>query len=114
MVHGNNHAKQIVIDQATGLANKLQNGSAGCTETQGKAIGLLVQMVTPLYEADFITVQECKENRAKSNTEKKTTKIKLGPIEIEGPLTTTAILQCMPIVCCGIIIFMVVKVQNWW
>ncbi len=115
MAHGNNHAKQIIIDQATSLAEKLQNGDSSCLKTQGRAIGLLVLMITPLYKAEFVTVDECKQSHDKMLTnKKKITKIKIGPIVIEGPLTTTILLQSGPILFCGIVVFLVGKIQSWW
>ncbi len=114
MAHGDNHAKKIVIDQATCLADKLQNGSAGCAETQGKAIGLLVKMITPLYEAEFVTTKDCETKHKERKGMKTLTKIKIGPIQVEGALTTAMMLHSLPVIGCGLIIFMVGKVQNWW
>lgn len=56
------NAKEIVIEEAKELAGKLQNGKAGDPETQGRAIGLLVKMVTPLYAADFVTSEDCRKS----------------------------------------------------
>ena len=114
MAHGDNHAKKIVIEQAIGLADKLQNGNAGCAETQGKAIGLLVKMITPLYEAEFVTTQECINRLNRFKRQKKSTRIKIGPVEVEGPLTTAMILHVLPVICYGLLIFMVGKSQSWW
>lgn len=116
MAHGDNHAKRIVIDEATRLADKLQNGSAGCAETQGKAVALLVKMITPLYEAEFMTVEECERVHQKSTGSKKGTraKIKIGPVEVEGPLTAAILVNIAPIACCALCFFTLGKVQNWW
>lgn len=108
-----NNAKQIVIDEAVCLAAKLQNGDAGCVETQGRAIAHIVKMLTPLYQADFVTTEKCKKIHQVMNN-RKTTRIKIGPIEIEGPLATTVLVNCAPLLCCGIMLYMVGKVQNWW
>ncbi len=114
MAHGDNHAKQIVIDEATRLADKLQDGSAGCAETQGKAVALLVKMITPLYEADFVTVEECERVHRSPNGSKKITRLKIGPVEVEGPLTAAILVNIAPIACCALCFFTLGKVQNWW
>lgn len=114
MTHGDNHAKQIVIDEATCLADKLQNGDAGCAETQGKAVALLVKMITPLYQAEFMTVGECERVHQSNNGRKKSTRLKIGPVEIEGTITTAILVNIVPIACCVMCIFAVGKSQNWW
>ncbi len=119
MSGGINHAKQIVIDEAKCLADKLQNGSAGCAQTQGKAIALLVKMVIPMFSAEFITVgdcEECKEKRSNIKTSKNlnSTKLKVGPITIEGPITSALIVSLTPLLCLGGVIFMAGKMQSWW
>lgn len=114
MAHGDNHAKQIVIDEATCLAEKLQNGNAGCAETQGRAVALLVKMVTPLYAAEFMTVEECKSVHQNGNPRKKLTRLKIGPVEVEGPLTSAILVNIAPIVCCAACFFALGKMQNWW
>lgn len=114
MAHGDNHAKQIVIDEAIRLANKLQDGSAGCAETQGKAVALLVKMITPLYEAEFMTVGECERVHRRPNEGKKITRLKIGPVEVEGPLTAAILVNIAPIACCALCFFTLGKVQNWW
>lgn len=116
MAHGDNHAKQIVIDEATRLADKLQNDKAGCAETQGKAVALLVKMITPLYEAEFMTVEECERVHQNSNGSKKIArlKLKIGPIQVEGPLTSAILVHIAPIACCILCVFTLGKVQNWW
>lgn len=116
MAGGINHAKKIVIDEATCLADKLQNGNSGCRETQGKAIGLLVKMITPLYIAEFVTVEDCEEKHKVFMSQKtpSVTKIKIGPVSVEGPITSALLTSCVPIAClCGVI-YMVGVVQNWW
>jgi hypothetical protein len=114
MAGGDNHAKQIVMDEAARLADKLQNGNAGCMETQGRAIGLLVKMITPLYTAEFVTAQECRESRAKIKSVKGISRIKIGPVEIEGQVTKALLAHSIPLICCGLVIFMAGKLQNWW
>ena len=114
MAHGDNHAKKIVIDEATCLADKLQNGNAACSKTQGKAIALLVKMITPLYEAEFMTVDECKRVHRNGNGKKPITRLKIGTVEIEGTITTAIIANFMPLLCCGMCVYVVGKIQNWW
>ena len=113
MVHGINHAKQIVIGEAECLVEELQNGGAGCVETQGKAIALIVKMITPLYEADFVTAEECQQ-RHNENKSNRATKLKIGPIEIEGLITTTLLVNSIPLICSIVVIYMTGKGQNWW
>ena len=112
MAHGNNHAKKIVIEEATGLAAKLQNGNAGCAETQGRAIGLLVKMITPLYAADFVTVDECRRQHAGDNT--KFSRIRVGPFSIEGCFGPTITLIIFNMAFMAAVFFAVGKTQNWW
>ena len=109
MAGGINHAKQIVIDEATCLAEKLQNGKSGCVETQGKAISLIVKMITPMYMNEFITVQEC-ESKCKIGT----TKIKIGAFSIEGKLSAAMVASVAPLVCCGFCVYMLGKAESWW
>ena len=113
MASGDNHAKQIVIEEAESLANDLQNGRAGDPHTQGKAIALIVKMITPLYQAEFVTISDCRQMHEIRKTGK-TTKIKLGPFSIEGHITTALVASLSPIVCCGILGFIVGKFQDWW
>lgn len=113
MAHGDNHAKRIVIEEAECLADKLQNGNAGCLETQGRAIALLVKMITPLYSAEFITVEECQKNH-QGKERLRTTKIKVGPVSVEGPITVALITNSIPLICLGIVFFILGKGQGWW
>ena len=113
MAGGINHAKQIVIEEAECLAQKLQNGNAGCPETQGRAIALLVKMITPLYTAEFVTVEECVA-KSKSCKVVRSTKIKVGPVAIEGRITTALLMNSVPLICVGILVFILGKSENWW
>ena len=114
MAGGNNHAKQIVIGEANKLVADLQNGHAGDLEVHGRAIGLIVQMVTPLYEAEFVTVQECREVHKTTKKEGKITKLKFGPLQFEGQITTALLLNILPFACCGFLFYILGRVQNWW
>ena len=113
MAGGNNHAKQIVIEEAECLAKKLQNGNAGCAQTQGRAIALLVKMITPLYEAEFVTIEQCNKVHRTSKVAK-FTRLKIGPVEIEGRATTALILNSIPLICCIGMFFVIGKTQGWW
>jgi len=113
MAYGDDHAKQIVIGEAKKLADKLQNGNSGCIKTQGQAIALIVEMITPLYMAKFITVNQC-DIRHKKFKAPKTTRIKIGPIEIEGTITSALLINLIPLACCGILGFILGKSQGWW
>lgn len=116
MASGNNHAKRIVIDEATKLAEKLENGDSGCVKTQGRAISLLIKMITPLYMAEFVTIKECQEMHDKSKKVKavRITRLKIGPVQIEGPIIATLLANSMPFACCGALVFIIGKLQNWW
>ena len=115
MANGENHAKKIVIDEATDLADKLQNGHGADPSTQGKAIGLLVKMITPLYEAEFVTIEGCRamHDQAAAKTAK-TTKIKIGPVEYSGPVSSAVIMNIGPTICCGGMFYAVGRGQGWW
>ena len=118
MAGGINHAKKIVIDEAICLAEKLQNGDAACAETQGKAIALIVKMITPLYEAEFITVEECRRKHAHKTTnadvEKKIIKLKLGPLALEGNFSPMLFLVLLMMVGFGCLIYALGKSETWW
>ena len=110
-MHGVNHAKQIVIDEAECLAEKLSNGKAGCAETQGRAIGLLVQMVSPMFAAEFVTVEDCR-NQHKELEKAKKARIKIGPLEFEGILNPTIGLFCLATT--AGFVFVSGKLKGWW
>ena len=115
MAAGVNHAKQLVLDQANCLVEKLQNGNSQCPETQGRALGLVLKMITPMFEAEFVTVQDCKKTHEKNLSKgNKVTRIKVGPVEIEGAITTTLLLHGTNFLFGAGLIFMIGKVQNWW
>lgn len=111
MSDGINHAKKIVIGEAETMAKKLSNGSAGDSAIQGRAIALLVKMITPLYEASFVTKQDCEKMHSKEIS-KKITKLKVGPIEIEGHLTTALVIGILPPIYMAA--FLCGKAKNWW
>ena len=113
MAGGVNHAKKIVIDQANDLADKLENGKSDCVETQGKAIALIVKMLSPLYEAEFVTIEECKKQHENFRKEK-AMKIKIGPVGLEGNLPPIIILCLVLMSCFGSLIFVIGKTQSWW
>lgn len=114
MSHGDNHAKQLVIKQARILTEDLQNGGAGDQHKQGQAVGLLLEMLTPIYEAEFVTVKECGEMHAKQVKVSVPTKIKLGPFQIEGNITAALLMNSFPILCCGGMFFALGKSLGWW
>ncbi len=114
MPHGDNHAKQIVINQAKRLTMDLQNGCSGDVKKHGQALGLIVEMIIPLYEAEFVTVQECERQHIEIKKTKKITRIKLGPVEIEGAFTSALLIHSIPLACVAGVVFMAGKMQNWW
>jgi len=105
MAGGGNHAKQTVLKQADKLVQKLNNGSAGCLETQGNAMALMLDMLRPLYENEFVTVEDCKK---KCKTGVFST-FKVGSVSIKAPITFIAIL--IPY---GGIFFALGKAVGWW
>ena len=113
MAGGINHAKQIVLDQANGLAEDLQNGHAGDLDKMGRLLALQVKMITPIYEADFVTTADCAKSRENEKLAK-VTKFKVGPVSIEGRLSTAVVSAATPILCCAMILFGVGKAEGWW
>lgn len=113
MAYGDDHAKKIVLKAAKKLVSELQNGNSGCPQTQGRAIALIVEMIAPLYMAKFITINQC-DARHKKVKQIKTTRIKLGPFEVEGHITSAIIINTIPLICCGILGFVFGKSQGWW
>lgn len=59
MPHGENHAKQTVINQAVNLEAKLSNGEGADLAVHGAALLLLLQMIKPIFEARLVTDGEC-------------------------------------------------------
>jgi hypothetical protein len=138
MANGVNHAKQIVIEEATDLAEQLQNGGAGDTQIQGKAIGLMVKMITPLYQADFVTVEVCAATRSQCNQSildkideavqkdeirsenllnpagAAKTCLKLGPLELKGAVVPIAVVLAILLVPTVSVIFITGKIEGWW
>jgi hypothetical protein len=105
MAGGNNHAKQIVLDEAECMAKKLTNGSAGCQITQGRAIALLVKMIRPLYENEFVTEEDCKK-RCKTG---KFSTLKIGSVSMQAPIMF--FVYMFPYV--GLV-FVLGKAEGWW
>jgi len=142
MADGENHAKQIVLGQAKELADKLFNGNAGDTQIQGQAIGLVIQMITPLYEADFMTESGCAmirlhcEQHQKASHDKiinkieqiaaireekeaETTKyagatLKLGPLSLKGPVVPIFIILSVLLTPTAAIMYILGRLQSWW
>lgn len=112
MAGGNNHAKQIVIEQAESLSADLQNGHEGDLGKMGRLLALQTKMITPMYEADFVTMEDCAKNH-KGNGDG-ITKIRVGPISIEGKLSTALIQSGCTIMCCVGVIFAIGKAESWW
>ena len=137
MANGDNHAKQIVIGQAEELAEKLANGSGADPKTQGQAIGLLVQMVKPMYAAEFVTIQACASTRglcAKREDKKhreilqkieyavqngsngpkqKKATLQLGPLSLAGPVVPIFVVLAVLLVPTGALLYVLSKLQGW-
>jgi len=112
-----NNAKKIVIEEATCLANKLHDGDSNCTETQGKAIALIVKMVTPLYEAEFVTIEECRKNHellTKKNENGELTELAVGPMKIKGKIGRINFTMILVIMCMIGVVFAIGKTEGWW
>jgi hypothetical protein len=109
---GINNAKKIVIDEANELANELKNGNSGDIQVQGKAIALLVKMISPLYSAEFVTVEDCKaKHESLSKEDVEITDLSVGPLHIKGRVNALII---MIIVLAAGVIFAIGKTENWW
>lgn len=114
MVNGNNHAKQILIEDTLAHVKKLENGSAGDIAIIGRTLSKVAKISCAMYENDFRTVESCEDIRKSDKSKNtKTAKLKVGPVSIEGPITTTLLLNSIPLVCCGILLFALGKIQNW-
>lgn len=117
MANGVDAAKKIVIDEATDLVKQLQNGSAGDSHTQGKAIGLLVKMIIPLFAADFMTKKDCSERLegiCSAERKNKLTRIKIGPVVLEGAISILLMQNMLPLLGVSIAVFVLGKLQLWW
>lgn len=116
MAGGNNHAKQLLVDQGDALADDLQNGHAGDLKKIGNLAALTFKMMTPMYMNEFVTREDCINLHAASDLKRpmRSTRLKVGPVEIEGHVTTTLLLICVPLVSLGGVIFMAGKMQSWW
>lgn len=119
-----NHAKKIVVEEAAQLADELQNGNGGDLSTQGRAIGLIVKMITPLYEADFVTTQECGKLREDLRGEfipgvltefkEAGSTLKFAGVELSGKPVTALLLKAMGLVPFCVLFFMMGKLLKWW
>lgn len=117
MAGGINHAKKIVLDEACGLAKKLENGHAGNSETQGQAIALLVKMISPLYAAEFVTMEECRRQHTllrKKDPDRKPMRINLGPLKLEGNFSPVVLMALFMVIGIGCLIYALGKSEAWW
>jgi hypothetical protein len=64
-MHGENHAKTVVLNQADALQSQLSNGHKADPETHGAALLLLLQMTRPMFEARFMTEEGCNDKMSK-------------------------------------------------
>lgn len=64
MAHGEDNAKKVVLSQADSIQHLLENkNSKGDPEVHGAGILLLMQMIRPLFMAQFVTEDECESRR---------------------------------------------------
>jgi hypothetical protein len=113
MANGINHAKKIVIDEAEQLSKELQNGHSGDPHTQGRAIALIVKMITPLYTADFVTKEECFAQHDVLRAGK-VVKLKAGPFCFEGSISPALTLVFVMLAGLGIILYATGKAKGWF
>jgi hypothetical protein len=113
MAGGVNHAKQIVLDEAADLVSQLQNGCAEDQHTQGRATALLLKMMSPLYAAEFVTIEDCQKQHKEIEQGKKVN-IKLGPIAFEGNFNPTVFLSLAFLGVFGAFFFAIGKMERWW
>lgn len=120
MPGGVNHAKKIVIDEANCLVDKLKNGGSNKIETQNEALGLIVKMITPLYAAEFVTIEElekCQDKHkviidGKVNKDNKdgVTELSVGPMRIKGRIN----IEYVFIIICMIgVAYAIFKAEGW-
>ncbi len=114
MANGNNHAKQILIDETMSDVKKLENGSAGDIHVIGRVVGKLARITCVMYENDFVTVQACKEMHQKTKGVKKPIKVKVGPFAFEGFITPALLLALPNIFICVGGVFALGRWQGWW
>ena len=120
MANGQNHAKQILIDETLGYVKKLENGSADDLHVIGRTLSKVARMACATFEANLRTVEDCEglrkgcQGKTASSKPKNPIKIKLGPLAYEG-FVTPALLMALPnIVTCVGGLFAIGKWQNWW
>lgn len=128
MAGGNNSAKKIVIkkvkdltDSARDIAKNLQNGKSGDMHEMSRAIALLVEsdilkneMITALYEPEFVTIEECRKQHEKKEVDKsevELTEVSIGSLHIKGKLNV--IIVGMFILAVGVV-FVIGKTEGWW
>lgn len=128
MAGGNNSAKKIVIkkvkdltDSARDIAKNLQNGKSGDMHEMSRAIALLVEsdilkneMITALYEPEFVTIEECRKQHEKKEVDKsevELTEVSIGSLHIKGKLNV--IIVGMFILAVGVG-FAIGKTEGWW
>lgn len=128
MAGGNNSAKKIVIkkvkdltDSAKDIAKNLQNGKSGDMHEMSRAIALLVEsdilkneMITALYEPEFVTIEECRKQHEKKEVDKsevELTEVSIGSLHIKGKLNVMIV--GMFILAVGVV-FAIGKTEGWW
>jgi hypothetical protein len=113
MAYGENHAKQIVLKEAEELSKQLKNGNADNSQVQGKAIALLVDMISPIYMADLVTVEDCRKKHAtlsKNNKNNNVTEFGIGPVHWKGKIGLAAVIVLLS----AGVLFAIGKTEGWW
>lgn len=128
MSYGDEHAKKALLREAEELcttakeySKRLNNGDAGDIKVQGKTIALIFEfqrlqyrMLEPLFMARLITLEDCKAKHEELEDKKTVSKIKVGPLEYQGNITTAMIVSLLSILPAGLLFFMYGKELNWW
>lgn len=112
MTKGINTAKQIVIDELEGLSKKLDNGSEGDLAVMSRHMVLQGKMLVSIYQCEYVTVEECQ--KIHKVAVRKTTRIKVGPVEFEGKISSAVLINIVPVCFCGILLYALGKSLNWW
>lgn len=115
MAGGINHAKQIVIDEATDLVKKLNEEGLDDPKVNVQATSLILRMITPMFAAEFVTVDDCKQkHKSMRDPDKKLVKLRLGPFAVEGNFSPLIFMMLFMMVGIGCLIYALGKSETWW
>lgn len=63
MAGGDNHAKRSMQNRLQSFMSMLGNGRHDDPVTHGDMLIFIAEIIEPLFMAEFITIEKCKENR---------------------------------------------------